>query len=106
MSFLDRVAGIFLRNKVRSSAIYKGLRVKLLLLCIERSQLRWFGHLVRTNGRLPMEVFQARPAGKRPQDRPRSRWRDYISAQAWERLMIPQSELIYVTRKRKSGTSC
>ncbi len=47
MGFLRRVAGIFLRNKVRSSVISGELGVELLLLCIERSQLRWFDHLLR-----------------------------------------------------------
>ncbi|KAI3351691.1 hypothetical protein L3Q82_020526, partial [Scortum barcoo] len=39
----------------------------LLLLHIERSQLRWLGHLFRMPpGRLPREVFQACPTGRRP----------------------------------------
>ncbi len=48
---------------------------------------------------LPMEVVQAHPAGKMP----RSRWRGYISALAWERLGIPQLELADVAGKGKSG---
>ena len=44
--------------------------------------------------RLPMEVFQARPAGRRARGRPRTRWRGYISSLAWERLGTPQSELV------------
>ncbi len=50
---------------------------------------------------LPMEVFQACPTGRRPRGRPRSRWRDYISALAWEHLGFPQSELADVTRERE-----
>ncbi|KAL3048111.1 hypothetical protein OYC64_006814 [Pagothenia borchgrevinki] len=66
MGFLRRVSGVSLRDKVRSSVIREGLGVEPLLLRVERSQLRWFGHLVRMPpGRLPREVFQARPAGKR-----------------------------------------
>ena len=76
MGLHRRVAGLSLRDRVRSSVIRKELGVELLLLCVERSQLRWFGHLVRmTTGRLPREVFQARPAGRRPRVRPRTRWR-------------------------------
>ena len=83
MGFLRRVAGVSLRDRVRSSAIREGLRVEPLLLCKERSQLRWFGHLVRMPpGRIPGEVLQARPGGRRPQGRPRTRWRDYISTLA------------------------
>ena len=42
MSFLRRVAGLSLRDRVRSSVIRERLRVEPLLLHIERSQLRWF----------------------------------------------------------------
>ena len=40
MSFLCRVAGLSLRDKVRSSDIRERLRVEPLFLHIERSQLR------------------------------------------------------------------
>ncbi|TWW55930.1 hypothetical protein D4764_09G0009800 [Takifugu flavidus] len=87
MSFLRRVAGLSLRDRVRSSDIREGLGVEPLLLHIERSQLGWLGHLARMpSGRLPLEVF-------RPRGRPRTRWRDYISRLAWERLGVPPEEL-------------
>ncbi len=93
MGLLRRVASISLRDKVRSSVICKKLRVEPLLLCIQRSQLRWFRHLVRMpSSCLPREVFQVRPAGSRPRGKLRSQWRDYISTLAWEHLGIPQSE--------------
>ena len=47
MSFLRRVAGLSLRDRVRSSDIRERLREEPLLLRVERNQLRWFGHLVR-----------------------------------------------------------
>ncbi|KAK0156607.1 LINE-1 reverse transcriptase [Merluccius polli] len=94
MSFLCRVAGLSLRDRVRSSVIREELGVDLLLLRVERSQMRWLGHLVRMPpGCLPGEVFRARPTGRRPRGRPRTRWRDYVSRLAWERLGIPQEEL-------------
>ena len=102
MGFLRRVAGVSLRDRVRSLVTREGLGVEPLLLCVERSQLRWFRHLVRMPpGRIPREVFQAHPAGRRPRGRPRTRWRDYISTLAWERLGIPQSELADVAGKRE-----
>ena len=77
MSLLHRVAGFSLRDRVRSSAIREGLGVEPLLLCMERSKLRWFRHLMRVPaGRLPREVFLARPTGKRPRGRPRTRRSD------------------------------
>ncbi|KAF7641622.1 hypothetical protein LDENG_00275920 [Lucifuga dentata] len=107
MRFFRRVSGLTLRDRVRSSDIQEGLGVELLLLRIERSQLRWFGHLIRmTPGRLPREVFQACPTGKRPWGRPRTRWRDYISQLAWERLGVPQEELEGLAGDRKYGLIC
>ncbi|KAI3364874.1 hypothetical protein L3Q82_000929 [Scortum barcoo] len=95
MSFLRRVAGRSLRDRVRSSVTREELGVEPLLLRIERSQLRWLGHLFRMPpGRLPREVFQACPTGRRPPDgRPRTRWRDYVSRLAWEHLGVPPEEL-------------
>ncbi len=53
--------------------------------------------MVRTSDQdaswVPLEAFQARPTGRRPRGKPRTRWRDYISHLAWERLGIPQEEL-------------
>lgn len=67
---------------------YGGERgIETLLLRIERNQLRWFGHLIRMPpGRLPLEVFQVRATGRRSWGSPRTRWRDYTSYLAWERL--------------------
>ena len=94
MGFLRRVA----RDGVRSLAIREGLGVQPLLLWVERSQLRWFGHLRRMPPRcLPREVFLSSPTERRPRGRPRTRWRDYISSLAWERLVIPHSEFSQTT---------
>ncbi|KAK3507209.1 hypothetical protein QTP70_010211 [Hemibagrus guttatus] len=101
MSFLRRVAGRSLRDRVRSSVTRQGLGVEPLLLHIERGQLRWLGHLFQMPpGRLPGEVFWACPTGKRPRGRPRTRWRDYVSRLAWERLGVPPEELEEVARER------
>ena len=101
MGFLCRVSGLSLRDRVRSSIIWEGLGVEPLLLRIERSQMRWLGHLVRMPpGRLPGEVFRARPTGRRPRGRPRTRWRDYVSRLAWERLGVPPEELEKVAGDR------
>ena len=45
MRFLRGIEGVTLFNKVRSSEIRKSLDIEPLLLRIERSQLRWFGHV-------------------------------------------------------------
>jgi len=73
------------RDRVSSSDIRRELGVEPLLLRVKTSQLRWFGHLIRMpTGRLPLEVFWARPTGRRPRGRPGTRWRDYISHLAWK----------------------
>ncbi|KAI3375427.1 hypothetical protein L3Q82_021913 [Scortum barcoo] len=58
-------------------------------------------------GRLPREVFQACPTGRRPQGRPRTRWRDYVSQLAWERLGVLPEELEEVSgyKRHLSTTS-
>ncbi|TWW55039.1 hypothetical protein D4764_09G0000880 [Takifugu flavidus] len=93
MSFLRRVAGLSLRDRVRSSAIREELGVEPLLLRVERSQMRWLGHLVRMPpGRLPGDVFRACPSGRRPPGRPRTRWRVSMSldwsGNAWGSLRM------------------
>ena len=47
MSFLQKIEGVTLFNKVHSPEIRKSLNIEPLLLQIERSQLRWFGHVSR-----------------------------------------------------------
>ncbi|XP_029984805.1 uncharacterized protein LOC115415389 [Sphaeramia orbicularis] len=67
MRFLHRVAGLSLTDRVRSLDIWEGLGVESLLLHVERSHLRWFGHLVRMPpGRLPGERFGACLSRRRP----------------------------------------
>ncbi|KAK0134201.1 hypothetical protein N1851_030244 [Merluccius polli] len=56
-------------------------------------------------GRLPGEVFRARPTGRRPRGRPRTHWRDYVSRLAWECLGIPREELDEVAGEREVWAS-
>ncbi|TWW74447.1 R2DM Retrovirus-related Pol polyprotein from type II retrotransposable element [Takifugu flavidus] len=94
------------KDRVRSSAIREELGVEPLLLRVERSQMRWLGHLVRMPpGRLPGEVFRACPSGRRPPGRPRTRWREYVSRPVWERLGIPPDELEEVAGEREVWAS-
>ncbi|KAK7884420.1 hypothetical protein WMY93_027543 [Mugilogobius chulae] len=72
MSFLRRVAGRSLRDRVRSSATREELGVEPLLHHIERGQLRWLGHLyrmppgrllVRCSGHVPLGGGQEEDPG-------------------------------------------
>ena len=67
MRFLRTIEEVTLFNKVRSSEIRKSLNIEPLLLQIERSQLRWFGHVSRMpQERLPKQALLAKANGRRP----------------------------------------
>ena len=101
ISFLCRLVGLPLRDRARSSAIWEELGVEPLLLHFEKSQVRWFGHRVRTPPRrLPGEVFRTRPYTRRPPKRPWTPWRD-VSWLAQECLGISPEELEEVAGKRE-----
>ena len=100
--FLRRIEGVTLFNKVRSSEIRKSLNIEPLLLRIERSQLRWFGHVSRMpQDRLPKQALLAKANGRRPVGRPRTRWTDHIEDLGWNRLGLRPSELMEVMEDRK-----
>ena len=70
---LRRIEGVTLFNKVRSSEIRKSLNIEPLLLRIERSQIRWFGHLSRMLQKgLPKQALLAKANRRRPVGRPRT----------------------------------
>ena len=103
MRFLRRIEGVTLFNKVRSSEIRKSLNIEPLLLQIEKSQLRWFGH-VRSRmpqERLPKQALLAKANGRRPVGRPKTRWTDYIEDLGWSRLGLRRSEMMEVMEDRQ-----
>ena len=102
MKFLRKIERVTLFNKVRSSEIQKSLNIEPLLLQIERSQLRWFGHVSRMpHERLPKQAVLAKANGKRPAGRPRTRWTDYIEDLGWNRLGLHPIEMMDVIEDRK-----
>ena len=77
MRYLRGVAGVRRIDRVRNSVIRLGLGVEPLLQKVSRSQLRWFGHVLRMpSNRLVGQVYLAQPTGRRPRGRPRNRWSD------------------------------
>ena len=102
MRFLQKIEGVTLFNKVRSSEIQKFLNIKPLLLRIERSQLRRFDHVSRMpQERLPKQALFAKANGRRPVGRPRTRWTDYIKDLGWNRLELHPSEIMEVMEDRE-----
>ena len=102
MRFLRKIEGVTLFNKVRSSEIGKSLNIELLLLQIERSQLRLFGHVSKMRQeRLPKQALLAKANGRRPVGRPRTRWTDYIEDLGWNRLGFHPGEMMKVIEDRE-----
>ena len=102
MRFLQRIEGVTLFNKVRSSEIGKSLNIEPLLLRIERSQLRWFGHVSRTpQERLPKQALLAKANERKPVGRPRTKWTDYIEDLGWNRVGLRPSEMMKVMEDRE-----
>ena len=93
MRFLQKIKGVTLFNKVCSSEIRKSLNIEPLHLQLERSQLRWFGHVSRMpQERLPRQSLLAKANGRKPVGRPRTRWTDYIEDLGWNRLGLHPSK--------------
>ena len=97
LKFLRRIKGGTLFNKVRSSEIRKSLNIEPLLLWIERSQLRWFGHVSRMpQKRLSKQALLAKADWRRPVGRPRTKWTNCIEDLGWNRLGLHPSKLVDV----------
>ncbi|TWW71534.1 hypothetical protein D4764_16G0000310 [Takifugu flavidus] len=78
-------ASAVMRALNRSVVVKKELSRKAKLL-IYRSiyvPVLTYGH---------QQVFWTCPTGRLPRGRPRTKWRDYISRLAWERLGVPPEE--------------
>jgi exonuclease III len=81
MRYLRRILGVSRRHRLRNDSIREAVNLEPLLLQVERSQLRWLGHVIRMDPeRLPRRLLFATPAGSRPRGRPRTRWTDQIDA--------------------------
>ena len=91
MGFLQKVRGLSLLAKFKSTDIRQWLEIEPLLLRIERSQLRRYSRVIRMcHERTTQQLMDALPSGKRSRRRPRTRWRNYVEDLAWSRLGIPQ----------------
>ena len=94
MRFLRGIVGVSRLDMVRNTAIREELGVQPLLLKLEKSLLRWFGHIVRMpQDRIAHQILFAQPTGTRPLGRPRMRWLDQIESMAFYRLGVPSEEL-------------
>ena len=100
VGFLRRIGGLTLLDKIKSADIRESLNIKALLLRLERSQLRRYGHVTRMSQEATAKkLFCSTPIGRRPRGRPRTRWRDYIDLN-WSCLGIPAEHLSFVAEDR------
>ncbi|CAM1303942.1 Uncharacterised protein r2_g1384 [Pycnogonum litorale] len=101
MAFLGRISGLTMLDRVRSSEIRETLQVEPLLLQIERSQLRYYGHVIRmSSDRIANRVLKTNPTGRRPRSRPRMRLSNYIRSLVQSRLGICPDVLSEVASER------
>ena len=105
MRFLQKIKGVKLLTRCRSLEIRKPL--VLLLLQIERSYLRWFGHVSRMpQEKLSKQALLAKVNRKKTIGRPRttvniSIWQYYIEDLKWNCLGLHPSEMMGVIEDRK-----
>ena len=79
MGFLRKVRGLSLLDKVKSTDIHQSFNIEPLLLRIEQLQLRWYGHVTRmSQEQTAKQLTDALLNGKRPRERPRTRWQNYV----------------------------
>ena len=91
---LRKIKGVTMFDKHHNTAIRDSLGIESLLLRIERSQLRLFGHVSRLpHEQLPKQTLYAKVSGERSVGRPRTRWLDYIEDLGWNRLGLYPSEM-------------
>jgi exonuclease III len=106
MRFLRGVVGVSRLDRVRNTTIRENLQVEPLLLRIERSLLRWYGHAIRMpQERIAHQILSAQPSGRRPRGRPRMRWMDQIQSISCDRLGIPYQELESMAKDRETWKS-
>jgi hypothetical protein len=77
MQFLRKIEGKTRRDRIRNEIIRETARVQPVQEHVERSQLRWYGHVNRMDDkRIVKRVYEARETGKKPRGRPRKRWKE------------------------------
>ena len=96
MRVLRMIKGVTRRDRMRNDEIRRELGVVSILEMVERSKLRWYGHVQRMNeNQFPRKYLEYRPQGRRPVGRPRRRWIEGVG----EALAARGSSLTEVERE-------
>ena len=96
-------------DKVSNQRVREALKVGPIIDQIERSQLRYLGHVIRmSESRLPLRVYRAecarRPVGKRPRGRPRFNWSQQL-VHLCKRLNMSVAEAERAAQDRKGWSA-
>ena len=79
MRALRLIYGVTRLDRRRNVDIQQELDVESILDFVERTQLRWYGHMMRMEDeRNPKKYYEWQPEGRRPRGRPRMRWRQNV----------------------------
>ena len=106
IGFLRKFRDLSLLDKVKSTDIRQSLNIKPLLLRIERSQLRCYGHVTQvSHEQSAIQLMNVLPSGKRLRGQPRTRRQNYVEDLAWSRFGIPPAKLLLVARDRDAWIS-
>ncbi|XP_076062376.1 uncharacterized protein LOC143037718 [Oratosquilla oratoria] len=75
MRVLRMIHGVTRRDRLRNENIKSQMDVERIISYVERTQLRWYGHMKRMEEhRTPRRWYRWVPNTGRPQGRPRKRW--------------------------------
>jgi hypothetical protein len=76
MKFLRAVAGVTLRDRIRSEDVRKRLQTRNVVEDIKQYQRKWLEYVERMSPkRLPLQAYFYTPTGRRDLGRPRTRWK-------------------------------
>ena len=80
----------------------KILNIEPLHFRIERSQLRWLGHVSRmSQERLRKQALLAKTSRRTPVGRPKTRWTNYTEDLGWNSSGLHRSEMMDVAEDRE-----
>jgi hypothetical protein len=79
MKFIRGIKGKTRLDRMRNEELRRGIVEESLRETVEKSRLRWFGHVKRMEDvRIPRRMSEIRMNGRRPRGRPRRRWIDEV----------------------------
>ena len=95
------IRGVTRMDLMRNERIREDLGVEATLDIIERSKLRWYGHVKRMDTeRHARKYLDWNPIGRRPVGRPRKRWLDGVDHSLNKRgLSLAEVEEVYLNRE-------